>query len=136
MLSLDSSRSSMYNRHWLFQMLFLILTSFPATLLGTALCSANSQQDINRTVWKICSGVCRGYAGMLSFDSSRSTMYNRDWLFQMPFLILTSLAAGLLGATFNLLRRGLWRVRASRTRPGLRLLEASFSLESCLGGLG
>lgn len=60
---------------------------------------------------------------MLSFDSSRSVMYNRDWLFQLPFLILTSLAAGLLGATFNLLRRGLWRVRASRTKPALRLLE-------------
>ena len=60
---------------------------------------------------------------MLSFDSKRSLTYNRDWLFQMPLLIAVSLAAGLLGAAFNLLRRGLWRVRASRKRPGLRILE-------------
>ncbi len=66
---------------------------------------------------------CRGYTGMLSFDSKRSLMYNRDWLFQMPLLIAVSLAAGLLGAAFNLLRRGLWRVRASRKKPGLRILE-------------
>ncbi|DBA87389.1 TPA: hypothetical protein ACH3X1_004432 [Trebouxia sp. C0004] len=65
----------------------------------------------------------KGYTGMLSFDSKRSLMYNRDWLFQMPLLIAVSLAAGLLGAAFNLLRRGLWRIRASRKRPGLRILE-------------
>ena len=69
--------------------------------------------------------ACRGYTGMLSFDSSRSVMYNRDWLFQMPLLIMVSLAAGLLGSAFNLLRRGLWRVRASRSKPGLRILEVS-----------
>ena len=61
---------------------------------------------------------------MLSFDS-KSVMHNRDWLFQMPLLIAVSLAAGLLGAAFNLLRRGLWRIRASRTKPGLRILEVS-----------
>ncbi len=65
---------------------------------------------------------------MLSFDSKRSLMYNRDWLFQMPLLIAVSLAAGLLGAAFNLLRRGLWRVRASRKKPGLRILEVGSQL--------
>lgn len=65
----------------------------------------------------------KGYAGMLSFDSKRSVMFNRDWLFQMPLLVVVSIAAGLLGAVFNLLRRGLWRIRASRKRPGLRILE-------------
>ena len=73
---------------------------------------------------------CRGYTGMLSFDSKRSLMYNRDWLFQMPLLIAVSLAAGLLGAAFNLLRRGLWRVRASRKKPGLRILEVGNQLSS------
>lgn len=72
---------------------------------------------------------CRGYTGMLSFDSKRSLMYNRDWLFQMPLLIAVSLAAGLLGAAFNLLRRGLWRVRASRKKPGLRILEVGNQLK-------
>ena len=62
---------------------------------------------------------------MLSFDSKRSLMFNRDWLFQMPLLVIVSIAAGLLGAVFNLLRRGLWRIRASRKRPGLRILEVS-----------
>ena len=60
---------------------------------------------------------------MLSFDGIVS-LKNEEWLWQAPFLIAVSVGAGFLGAFFNLARKLLWRLRASRTRHGLRLFEA------------
>ncbi|KAK9812846.1 hypothetical protein WJX72_004634 [[Myrmecia] bisecta] len=65
----------------------------------------------------------RSQAGLLSFDGRRDTMDNVDWLWQGPFFVVVSVLAGLLGALFNLLRKWLWRVRASRKAHLLRLLE-------------
>lgn len=40
----------------------------------------------------------------------------RDWLMQLPFLLVNFCMAGLLGAAFNSMRMWLWKVRASKTR--------------------
>ena len=60
---------------------------------------------------------------MLSFEGIVS-LRNEEWLWQAPFIVAVSLAAGCLGAVFNLQRKWLWRLRASRTRHALRLAEA------------
>ena len=60
---------------------------------------------------------------MLSFDGIVS-LRNEEWLWQAPFIVAVSLLAGFLGAVFNLQRKWLWRLRASRKRHALRLAEA------------
>ena len=60
---------------------------------------------------------------MLSFDGIVS-LRNEEWLWQAPFIVAVSLLAGFLGAVFNLQRKWLWRLRASRRRHALRLAEA------------
>ncbi|KAG2454447.1 hypothetical protein HYH02_001466 [Chlamydomonas schloesseri] len=60
--------------------------------------------------------------GMIAFTGLRA-MENKDWLMQLPFLIVNSGMAGLLGAAFNSFRMWLWKVRAVKTRHVLRILE-------------
>lgn len=62
--------------------------------------------------------------GLLSFDSVTYPGH-KDWLYQLPFIVLTAVICGSIGALFNLIRKSLWAVRASRTRPVLRLMEAA-----------
>ena len=61
---------------------------------------------------------------MLSFKAD-SPYTNRQWLMQAPFIVLVSAAGGLLGAAFNVMRKKLWPIRASRKRTVLRLAEAA-----------
>ncbi|GFR49429.1 hypothetical protein Agub_g11486 [Astrephomene gubernaculifera] len=60
--------------------------------------------------------------GMIAF-SNLNPMENKDWLLQLPFLIVNAGMAGLLGAAFNSLRMWLWKVRAVKSRHLLRILE-------------
>ncbi|GIL89138.1 hypothetical protein Vretimale_16173 [Volvox reticuliferus] len=60
--------------------------------------------------------------GMIAFTGLKQ-MDNKDWLMQLPFLVVNSGMAGLLGAAFNSLRMWLWKVRAVKTRHLLRILE-------------
>ncbi|KXZ44967.1 hypothetical protein GPECTOR_60g745 [Gonium pectorale] len=60
--------------------------------------------------------------GMIAFTGLRQ-MDNKDWIMQLPFLIVNSGMAGLLGAAFNSFRMWLWKVRAVKTRHVLRILE-------------
>lgn len=60
--------------------------------------------------------------GMIAFSGLRQ-MDNKDWLMQLPFLVVNAGMAGLLGAAFNSLRMWLWKVRAVKTRHLLRILE-------------
>ena len=57
----------------------------------------------------------------------------KDWLQQSPLVAGAALGGGLLGGLFNLARKALWRVRAAKTRPALRVVEAGlvFSLTVC-----
>ena len=59
---------------------------------------------------------------MISFTGLHP-MVNRDWLMQMPFILLNACCAGLLGAAFNSMRMWLWKLRASKTRHCLRIGE-------------
>ncbi|KAF5836603.1 chloride channel [Dunaliella salina] len=47
----------------------------------------------------------------------------KDWLMQLPFLLVNFVMAGLLGAAFNSLRMWLWKIRASQTMHIQRILE-------------
>lgn len=48
---------------------------------------------------------------MIAFSGLRQ-MDNKDWLMQLPFLVVNAGMAGLLGAAFNSLRMWLWKVRS------------------------
>ena len=49
---------------------------------------------------------------------------SRQWLKQLPFVTIVSIGGGLLGALFNLLRRGIQYLRASSRKHMLRTIEA------------
>lgn len=55
--------------------------------------------------------------GMIAFTGLRA-MENKDWLMQLPFLIINSGMAGLLGAAFNSFRMWLWKVRRELLAAG------------------
>lgn len=59
-------------------------------------------------------------SGMLSFARNLQSLTNREWLIQLPLILVVAAAAGALGAVYNTLRRWLWRVRASRRKHALR----------------
>ncbi len=48
----------------------------------------------------------RWQGGMLTFDSRTrdKVMENNDWAVQLAFFVAVSVAAGLLGASFNIMR--------------------------------
>ncbi|KAF6253336.1 chloride channel [Scenedesmus sp. NREL 46B-D3] len=60
--------------------------------------------------------------GMISFTGVHN-YENRDWLMQLPFILINAGVAGLLGAAFNSMRMWLWKLRASKTRHVLRIAE-------------
>lgn len=57
---------------------------------------------------------------MLSFSRNLQSLNNREWLIQLPLILVVAGVAGALGALFNALRRWLWRLRASRRKHALR----------------
>ncbi len=60
---------------------------------------------------------------ILSF-SGIYPLSDRQWLFQLPFVVFMSAVSGLLGAVFNLMRRWMQRHRVSKRKHALRVLEA------------
>jgi hypothetical protein len=66
-----------------------------------------------------------GFSGVKPMD-------NRDWMMQLPFVLINAAMAGLLGAAFNSLRMWLWRLRASKTQHCLRIGE----VRGCCGAAG
>lgn len=59
---------------------------------------------------------------MIGLSSNRS-LENRDWVHQLPFIIINAVVAGLLGSAFNSLRMWLWRARAAKTLHCVRISE-------------
>ncbi|KAK9797036.1 hypothetical protein WJX73_002454 [Symbiochloris irregularis] len=60
--------------------------------------------------------------GVLSFQGV-ADMINLDWFHQFPFLVLVSMGGGLLGATFNWLRKTLLTVKAAPDNTRLRCAQ-------------
>lgn len=71
------------------------------------------------TMSQLTSGAILSLSGIYPLSS-------QQWIRQLPSVIFVALGAGFLGAIFNLLRRYIQRLRASRRRHTLRLLEAGF----------
>ncbi len=53
---------------------------------------------------------------MIAFSGLKQ-MDNKDWMMQLPFLVVNAGMAGLLGAAFNSLRMWLWKVRSRPPGP-------------------
>lgn len=69
--------------------------------------------------------------GIIVF-SNVHVLQNNDWIMQCPFMIVVAALGGVLGAMFNWLRRFLWKVRASRSRKVLRVVEALMTIIYCI----
>lgn len=59
---------------------------------------------------------------MIGFSEMHS-LENRDWISQLPFIVINAIIAGLLGAAFNSVRMWLWRMRAAKTLHCVRISE-------------
>jgi chloride channel 7 len=69
--------------------------------------------------------------GIITFENVY-VLETYDWINQFPFMVLVAALGGLLGSMFNYLRRLLWKVRASRSRRVLRVIEALVTLVYCI----
>ncbi|WZN60450.1 chloride channel protein [Chloropicon roscoffensis] len=85
--------------------------------------------------------LLRGSAsiGLLSFPDF-STHHTKDnlhmeFVWNFPFLTVTAIAAGLLGAFFNHLRGKFGAIRPSATSPLYRMLELLLTTAVCLGAM-
>ena len=70
---------------------------------------------------QIFPGTGEGY--IISF-SGIYPLSDRQWLFQMPFVVLVSVTLGFLGALFNLMRGLVQKCRVSKKKHSLRVVEA------------
>lgn len=70
---------------------------------------------------QIFPGSGEGY--IISF-SGIYPLSDRQWLFQMPFVVLVSVTLGFLGALFNLMRGLMQKCRVSKKKHSLRVVEA------------
>jgi len=70
---------------------------------------------------QIFPGTGEGY--IISF-SGIYPLSDRQWLFQMPFVVLASVVLGLFGALFNLMRGLVQKCRVSKKKHSLRVVEA------------
>jgi len=79
------------------------------------------------TAWFAMSQMNRagGRSGGILSLSGVYPLSSRQWLDQLPFVIIVSAGAGALGAVFNLAKRSMQRLRAARRHHGLRMLEAA-----------
>lgn len=89
--------------------------------------------QLTETNYSFCVAVCAAF--VMSFSDLSKTasgsgrgiivfsnvhvLDNLDWIRQFPFMVLVAALGGFLGAFFNLLRRVLWKIRASRSRKVL-----------------
>ena len=69
--------------------------------------------------------------GIIVF-SNVHVLANYDWIRQFPFMVMVASMGGGLGAMFNWLRRVLWKIRASRSRKMLRVVEALMTIAYCV----
>lgn len=69
--------------------------------------------------------------GIIVF-SNVHVLKNLDWIRQFPFMVVVAALGGFLGAMFNFLRRVLWKIRASRSRKVLRVMEALMTIVYCI----
>lgn len=90
------------------------------------LCTATAVFTLSQ-LWPNASGT-----GILSL-SGTYPLSSRQWLRQLPFVAVVAAIGGILGAAFNLMRRGMQRLRAARRRHGLRLLEAAAAAAITVG---
>ena len=65
----------------------------------------------------------------------RCTRVRSQWLAQLPLLIFVSAGGGLLGSTFNLLKRRVVFWQSTRSGVGWRLLEAALVMLATAGAL-
>jgi hypothetical protein len=54
-------------------------------------------------------------------DGSLVNMSMKDWAMNLPFLLINSVMAGMLGAAFNSLRMWLWKVGSKPLQSTLRV---------------
>ena len=52
---------------------------------------------------------CRWKYGVLSFKGV-AELSNREWFEQLPFIVLISIIAGVMGALFNIVHKHMFRV--------------------------
>ena len=99
-----------------------------------------------KTAWRclLCSSVAvftlsqlnpNLQGGLLAFQGVYP-LSSRQWLKQLPFVTLVSVGGGLLGALFNLLRRGVQYLRASSKKHILRSIEAAGVAALTIGVIG
>lgn len=69
--------------------------------------------------------------GIINFTNVH-VLKNVDWIKQSPFMVVVAALGGFLGAMFNYLRRVLWKIRASRSRKVLRVVEALMTILYCI----
>ncbi|QDZ21651.1 chloride channel protein [Chloropicon primus] len=82
--------------------------------------------------------LLRGSAsiGLLSFpdfSSSHHPDMHMEFVWNFPFLTLTAIAAGLIGAFFNHLRGVFGKIRPRVTSPLYRMIELLLTTASCIG---
>ncbi|CAK0780533.1 hypothetical protein CVIRNUC_005084 [Coccomyxa viridis] len=61
--------------------------------------------------------------GVLSFKGV-AELSNREWFEQLPFIVLISIIAGVMGALFNIVHKHMFRWRAARLNGPARIAEA------------
>jgi chloride channel 7 len=69
--------------------------------------------------------------GIIHFENVH-VLRNSDWVRQFPFMVVVAALGGTLGQLFNKMRRMLWKVRASRQRKVLRVMEAVATVLFCV----
>jgi len=84
--------------------------------------------------------LLRGSAsiGLLSFPDFSNHSHpdmHMEFVWNFPFLTLTAIAAGLIGAFFNHLRQVFGNVRPKVTSPLYRMLELLLTTTACLGAM-
>ena len=70
---------------------------------------------------------CRSRGGVLAFEGV-DDLASREWVEQMPLIVLVSTGAGLLGSLFNLMHK--WLFKVSKSGSGLVAVQLLFCCTS------
>ena len=82
------------------------------------ICTATAVFTMSQLDPRLNGGAILSFSGIYQLSS-------RQWLMQMPAVVLVSVLAGFIGALFNIMRGGIRKIRAARRKHGLRLLEGA-----------
>lgn len=74
---------------------------------------------------------CRSRGGVLAFEGV-DDLASREWVEQMPLIVLVSTGAGLLGSLFNLMHK--WLFKVSKAGRGLAAVQLLFWCTSLCSG--